>query len=64
MTCLESRFLINDTLAPLRHGLMELAERDVMMILSLFVGVSCGLAAVFLKTSIEFIHHHLISWFD
>ena len=61
---MKSRFFIKDILAPLRHGLMKLQERDVMMILSLFVGVSCGLAAVFLKTSIEFIHHHLISWFD
>ena len=43
---------------------MRLQERDVMMILSLFVGISCGLAAVFLKSAIEFIHHGLTSWFD
>ena len=35
-----------------------------MMILSLVVGILCGLAAVLLKTSIEFIHHGLTSWFD
>ena len=35
-----------------------------MMILSLVVGVACGLAAVLLKTAIEFIHHGLTSWFD
>jgi CIC family chloride channel protein len=35
-----------------------------MMILSLVVGIACGLAAVLLKTSIEFIHHNLTSWFD
>ena len=34
------------------------------MILSLVVGISCGLAAVLLKLSIEFIHHHLISLSD
>ena len=51
-------------LAPLRHLLKKLPERDVMIILSLFVGICCGLAAVLLKLSIEFIHHSLISWFD
>ena len=34
------------------------------MILSLVVGIACGLAAVLLKLSIEFIHHHLISLSD
>ena len=42
----------------------KLPERDAMIILSLFVGISCGLAAVLLKLSIEFIHHSLASWFD
>ena len=41
-----------------------MAERDLMMILSLFVGGACGIAAVALKTAIEFIHHSLTSWFD
>ena len=35
-----------------------------MMILSLVVGVACGLASVLLKFLIEFFHHGLISWFD
>ena len=43
---------------------MKLSEREVMMILSLFVGIACGLAAVLLKSAIEFIHHGLTSWFD
>ena len=34
-----------------------------MMILSLFVGVACGLASVLLKVLIELIHHNLTSWF-
>ena len=34
------------------------------MVLSLFVGVACGLAAVVLKLSIEFIHEHLIALSD
>ena len=43
---------------------MKLSEREVMMVLSLFVGIACGLAAVLLKSAIEFIHHGLTSWFD
>ena len=39
-------------------------ERDVMIILSLVVGVACGLAAVTLKTAIELIRHSITSWFD
>ena len=61
---MKQRFIVRDILAPLRHALMKLSERDVMMLLSLFVGVLCGCAAVFLKSSILFIHHHLTSWFD
>ena len=55
---------IRDVLAPLRKLLKKLPERDVMIILSLFVGICCGLAAVLLKSAIEFIHHSLTSWFD
>ena len=58
------RFIIKDILAPLRRLLKKMNERDVMIILSLFVGVSCGLAAVTLKSAILFIHHGLTSWFD
>lgn len=60
---MKSRFLI-DILAPLRRFLNRLPERDVMIILALFVGVSCGLAAVTLKLAILYIHHGLTSWFD
>lgn len=41
-----------------------LPERDVMIVLSLLVGVACGLSAVLLKSAIEFIHHSITSWFD
>lgn len=59
-----SRFIAKDILSPLRHLFKRMQERDVMMILSLFVGVFCGLSAVLLKYLIELIHHSLISWFD
>ena len=55
---------IRDILAPLRKLLKKLSERDVMIILSLFVGICCGLAAVLLKSAIEFIHHSLTGWFE
>ena len=56
--------MIKDVLAPLRHFLNRLPERDVMIILALFVGVSCGFAAVTLKLAILYIHRGLTSWFD
>ena len=34
------------------------------MVLSLVVGVACGLAAVILKSTIDFFHHSITSWFD
>ena len=61
---MKSRFVVKDILALLRHLMRKLPERDAMVILSLFVGICCGLAAVLLKLSIEFIHHSLTSWFD
>lgn len=60
---MKSRRLI-DILSPLRRFLNRLPERDVMIILALFVGVSCGVAAVTLKLAILYIHHGLTSWFD
>ena len=51
-------------IAPLRRLLQKMSERDVMIVLSLFVGVACGFAAVVLKWAIEAIHHALTSWFD
>ena len=61
---MKARFIVKDILAPLRSLLKKLPERDVMIILSLFVGICCGMAAVLLKSSIEFIHHALTSWFE
>lgn len=49
---------------PLRRFLGNLPEKNVMIILSLVVGIFCGLAAVILKTTIEFIGHNLISLSD
>ena len=59
-----TRFVVRDILAPLRHFLKKMPERNVMFILSLFVGVCCGLAAVTLKLGIEFVHHTLATWFS
>ena len=43
---------------------MKMPERNVVMLLSLFVGIFCGLAAVTLKSLIEFFQHGLTSWFS
>ena len=56
--------LIAGIIAPLRRLLQKMSERDVMMVLSLVVGIACGFAAVILKLAIELIHHGLTSWFD
>ena len=55
---------VNKIIEPLRRLFGRLPEKNVLMILSLVVGIACGLAAVLLKVSIEFIHHHLISLSD
>ena len=55
---------IDKIIIPIRRALGNLPEKNVMMILSLVVGIACGLAAVILKLSIEFIHHHLIELSD
>ena len=62
--CMKVRSLFVNAISALRHLLHKMSERDVMMVLALFVGVSCGLCAVALKLAIEFIHHSLTSWFD
>ena len=49
---------------PLRKLFSRISERDTIFILSLFVGIACGLAAVALKLSIDSIHKSLTSWFD
>lgn len=60
---MKTTFIAKDILAPLRRLFSNMPERNVMIILSLFVGVSCGLAAVTLKLAIEYIHHFLTSRF-
>ena len=55
---------IDKIIKPIRRALGKLPEKNVVMILSLVVGIACGLAAVLLKLSIEFIHHNLISLSD
>ena len=40
-----------------------MSEKDQVLVLSLVVGVFCGLASVVLKLSIEWLHHLLTSWF-
>ena len=61
---MKPRSLFSEILSPARRLLQKMSERDVMIVLSLFVGVACGFAAVILKAAIEFIHHGLTSWFE
>ena len=58
------RFFANGILAPLRRFLQRLSERDVMIVLALVVGISCGLAATLLSTTIHFLQHTISSWFS
>ena len=58
------KFKFSSISSSFRHTVHKMPERDVMIILSLFVGVACGLAAVLLKSAIELIHHSITSWFD
>ena len=55
---------VHKFIEPLRQLFGRLPEKNVLMILSLVVGVSCGLAAVLLKLAIEFIQHNLIALSD
>ena len=50
---MKGRFTATDILAPLRRFMQRLSERDVMIILALFVGISCGFAASLLSTTIH-----------
>ena len=61
---MRAKTIIAGLISPLRRLVQKMSERDVMIVLSLFVGIACGLAAVILKLAIEFIHHSLTSWFD
>ena len=54
---------ITAALAPVRNILNRMPERNLVLLLSLAVGILCGLAAVVLKLSIEHIHGALTSWF-
>lgn len=61
---MRSRIIIRDVLSPLRNMLRKLSEHDILLVLSLFVGIACGLASVILKLAIEWIHTSITSWFD
>ena len=51
---------IRAALLPVRNLLNRMPERNLVLLLSLGVGLLCGLAAVVLKTSIEYIHEALV----
>ena len=57
------RLWLTAVLAPVRSLLNRMPERNLVLLLSLVVGILCGLAAVLLKLSIERIHSALTSWF-
>ncbi|MCD8313729.1 MAG: chloride channel protein [Bacteroidales bacterium] len=42
---------------------LKLSEKELLLILSLVVGIACGLGAVALKTAIDLIHKGLVCWF-
>lgn len=54
---------IRAALLPVKNLLNRMPERNLVLLLSLGVGLLCGLAAVVLKISIEYIHESLTSWF-
>lgn len=54
---------IRAALLPVKNLLNRMPERNLVLLLSLGVGLLCGLAAVVLKISIEYIHEALTSWF-
>ncbi len=56
--------VLKDVMSPLRRFAGRISERDLVLVLSLFVGVSSGLVAAFDKSSVEFIDYSLTSWFD
>lgn len=61
---MNTRFTDRFIRVPLRHLTTKVSERDMMLILSLLVGLACGFASVFLKVAVEFIHESLTGWFD
>lgn len=48
----------------LREALRKMPERNRILLLSVAVGLSCGLAAVLLTSAIHGIHNWLTSWFS
>lgn len=48
----------------LRHLTSKFAQRDLLLVLSLFVGAACGLASVLLHFSIHHIRALATSWID
>ena len=50
-----------DVISPLRKFLKNFPERNVVLMLSLIVGICCGVASVVLKKAIDFIHHWVSS---
>ena len=45
-----------------RRLLQRMSEKDQVLVLSLVVGIFCGLASVLLKLAIEWIHHAAVSF--
>ena len=58
------KFSFRHISASVRQLAKGMPERDVMIVLSLVVGIACGLAAILLKSAVELIHHSITSWFD
>ncbi|MCD8208715.1 MAG: chloride channel protein [Bacteroidales bacterium] len=56
-----------DKISDIQKGREEfhrrIPEQDLLLVLSLVVGIACGVAAVILKSSIAWIHNLLIGWF-
>ena len=49
---MSTKAIVTGIISPLRRLLQKMSERDVMIVLSLFVGIACGMAAVALKLAI------------
>ncbi len=56
--------MVKRLIVTLRDALRGLSEKNKLLILSLVVGISSGLAAVILETLVKLIHHGLTSWFS
>ncbi len=56
--------MVKRLIVTLRDALRGLSEKNKLLILSLVVGISSGLAAVVLETLVKLIHNGLTSWFS